>query len=118
MNVKSLILYYREKFIFYAVTSNVLLILLSFAMLLLRLSGSSGAIPLHYDILFGIDRLGSWQTMLWYPALAFLVAIVNFIFGYYIFTRDKYLSYYLAIMSSLVSIVTLLYIIVLISFAF
>ncbi len=42
-----------------------------------RVAKTAGTIPLHYNIYFGVDAIGSWWQLLIVPAFATLVFLVN-----------------------------------------
>ena len=117
ISYKQVILYYREKYIFLFSNLALGIILLAVIIIILKLAPhGDGLVPLHYDIFFGIDKIGLWYQALLFPSLAFMLLLVNFVIGYYIFTRDKYLSYYLSLMALILSMVSLIYIVVIISY--
>jgi len=115
INYRNLLLYYREKFIFMSINISLIVIILSVVLILVRLS-RPGLITLHYDIIFGIDQVGPWYYSLRAPLAAFIVTILNFVIGYFLFAKNKYLSYYLCLLSSLSSVIVLMYLAVLSSF--
>lgn len=63
------------------------------------------AIPLHYNIHFGVDSLGPWWKMFLYPAFGALVLIVNTILAMTIFEKDRVLRNLLLMTSIAVNVV-------------
>ena len=55
----------------------------------------SGQIALHYNIYFGIDKVGSWYYVLAIPLLGLFIIIFNNILGYIFYLQDKLLSHFL-----------------------
>jgi len=51
---------------------------------------------LHYNVIFGVDLVGSWVKLLFLPISSLLVIILNFSLAFYFFNKDKFLSYILA----------------------
>ncbi|MFH0873583.1 MAG: hypothetical protein V1846_01945 [Candidatus Komeilibacteria bacterium] len=92
---------------------TVLLLLLSLLLTALRQPGYRQIVVLHYNAYFGIDLVGSWAWLWVYVALAISAGIVNFLFSFYVFTKDKYMSYYLNLASVFIAAVTLVYLIAL-----
>lgn len=113
---RRLALFYRERTVFLLYTLSIVTSLLAVALIIFAIDKTRGIITLHYDIFFGIDRIGSWQRLFLYPGLAMVLVFVNFCFSYLLFPRDKYLSYYLGIASALISGIVMFYILSLISF--
>jgi hypothetical protein len=106
---KNIYSYYRERYVFLFTNISLALIMVSSGIVFWKFRISSDAIPLHYDIFFGIDRIGPWYAALTYPLIALFLVVVNTLFGYLLFTRDKYLSYYLCLMAMLSCLMTTLH---------
>jgi hypothetical protein len=47
---------------------------------------------LHYNILFGVDLVGSWWRIVFVPLSGLLIIIVNAILGWVLFRKDKFAS--------------------------
>lgn len=47
---------------------------------------------LHYSIPFGIDLVGKWYVMWVYPGVAAGIFLINLLFGYIAYTRDRVLT--------------------------
>jgi hypothetical protein len=54
----------------------------------------SGQIALHYNVYFGIDRLGPWYFVLALPLLGLFIIIFNNILGYVFYLYDKLISHF------------------------
>lgn len=50
------------------------------------------AIPLHYNVLFGVDLLGPWYQVFYLPILGALVLAANLSFERLVYAREKILS--------------------------
>ena len=68
----------------------------------------SGEIPLHYNIYFGIDMIGSWFTVFIIPLIGLVVIIANNILGYIFYIKDKVISYALIIPELMIQLVLLI----------
>lgn len=78
--------------LFFSLLANFLLWLF----LIWQVKSFSNLIFLHYNIYFGIDRLGEWHEIFILPALGLVFLIANFIFAKLTFDKEKILSYFLA----------------------
>lgn len=89
----------RGKLIFIGFGLCLLLNLINWFFLYLKfpLVKDLSVIPLHYNIYFGIDLIGSPLRIFVLPLLGFLVGLLNFILAYIFYNRDKLLSYFLII---------------------
>ncbi len=65
-------------------------------------------IPLHYNVYFGIDLIGSWQKVLIMPLIGSVIFILNGLLAYFLYVKEKLLSYFLVISSAFVQIVFLI----------
>lgn len=51
--------------------------------------------PLHYNIYFGIDQIGSWYQIFAMPLYGLVVLAINFFLGFVLFRFEKMISYVL-----------------------
>ena len=58
------------------------------------------AVPLHYNIHFGVDTIGEWWRVFTAPVVGLLIAVINGAAAKYLWQREKMLSY-LAVSSTL-----------------
>ncbi len=57
------------------------------------------AIPLHYNIHFGVDLFGAWWLIFMIPAIGWLIFIINLISATLVLKRDRILSYFFIMVS-------------------
>lgn len=114
---KKIVLFYREKYLFLFFNLAAGCFLASMFWVLFIIGPRPGSMPLHYDIFFGIDRIGSWWQLLASGGAVGGLTLVNALIAYRIFARDKYLAYYMALMSAIASTLFLLYILTLTLYA-
>lgn len=56
---------------------------------------SSGDIPLHFNVYFGIDIYGKWYQVFILPIFGLLVIILNNSVGYMLFARERLLTLFM-----------------------
>lgn len=57
----------------------------------------SGLISLHYNIYFGIDKIGPWYFVLALPLLGFFIIVFNNLLAYFLYLQDKFISHFLVL---------------------
>lgn len=55
------------------------------------------AVPLHYNIHFGVDRYGAWWQIFTTPMIGAIILVLNTMVAGYLWARDKMLSGYVSI---------------------
>ena len=91
-NVK---LYYREKTVGILTVASLLCFVVECLWIVVKIGMREGSIPLHYTVLFGVDRLGPWYQSFYAPLAGLAILIVNFCLGYFIYPKDKYQTYFI-----------------------
>lgn len=78
---------------------NLILTSLSFVVNILiwlwlafRIPPQSEQVFLHYNILFGVDFVGAWWNVYLLPLTGLFVFIVNFVIGWLLFNKDKFIT--------------------------
>lgn len=64
-----------------------------------------GQIYLHYNIYFGIDKIGQWYVSFIIPLLGLFILIFNNILAYIFYLQDKLISYVLAISQAVLQLI-------------
>lgn len=54
---------------------------------------------LHYNILFGVDYVGSWWKVIYLPIAGIVIILFNAFIGLSLFKRDKFFAYILNFIS-------------------
>ena len=57
---------------------------------------------LHYNVLFGVDRIGPWWHVFTVPLLGLSILLVNAVVGWYFFEKEKLVSYILNLTTILI----------------
>jgi hypothetical protein len=63
---------------------------------------------LHYNIYFGINLIGYWYQTFVIPFLGIFFIIINFILSWFLYLKEKILSYFLNISAAFLQILFLL----------
>lgn len=85
----------REKLYCWILIVSVLFLLLTFALPFWKIYPNAFLnpfIPLHYNVLFGIDRFGPWYNIFWIPAFGLLVLFLNVIVGTVVYHQEKFMT--------------------------
>jgi hypothetical protein len=72
---------------------GVLVNAIVWALLLTQVPRESDQVFLHYTIFFGVDDIGPWRRLLIVPAAGLFIVLANGIFGWWAFSRDKFLAH-------------------------
>ena len=93
---------------FFAVSSTFTV--LSLALLIYKISpqrylSTSGTIPLHYNLYFGVDVFGPWWQAFSIPFFSLVVLLVNTICAYMLYEKEKILSYLLMCVTAIISVI-------------
>lgn len=110
MKFRSLWLFFRERYVSLFFSITVIMEIIAGSIIGLRQPTYSESITLHYNRFYGIDQVGSWVWMWIYWLAVIAITILNFSFAYNVYTRDKYMSYYVQVAAAMVAIGFLLYI--------
>lgn len=60
--------------------------------IIFRIKPQEDLIFLHYNILFGVDYIGEWWRVFYIPTIGLLILFVNFVIGWVLFSKDKFIS--------------------------
>ncbi len=67
-----------------------------------------GQISLHYNVYFGIDKIGFWYQVFFIPLLGLFIIIFNNILAYIFYLQDKLISYLILLSQFFLQVVLLL----------
>ncbi|MCF6276587.1 MAG: hypothetical protein L3J07_01925 [Candidatus Magasanikbacteria bacterium] len=88
-------LYIKQPAILSMVILSLLVNIFMWFWLLYVLGPQQDPIFLHYNILFGVDLIGEWWNILYLPITGIFILIINFILGWVLFHKDKFIAYIL-----------------------
>lgn len=66
--------------------------ILSWLWLVFQIKPQQEDIFLHYNVLFGVDYLGSWWKVFYLPIFGLLIFWTNMIIGWALFGKDKFIA--------------------------
>lgn len=81
---------------------------LYFHLPLLKNRADNSSVILHYNIYLGVDFLGEWYKIFIIPTLGLAILVINFVLSYFLYHKERFLSYFLTGISGLVQIILLL----------
>ena len=85
-------------------TLSVVLNIVSLIWLLVRIHPQEQNVFLHYNILFGVDELGVWWQVFYVPLTAAVILMTNTVLSWFLYQKDKLISYVLLGMTCLCEI--------------
>ncbi|PIR75168.1 MAG: hypothetical protein COU34_04355 [Candidatus Magasanikbacteria bacterium CG10_big_fil_rev_8_21_14_0_10_43_9] len=104
MRIYPLKLYIKKKQNIILLGSSLLLNIASWVWLLVNIRPSVGQVFLHYNILFGVDLVGSWYSVLSLPIAGFFIILLNAVLGWFLYKQDHFAAYLLNAIAVLVNI--------------
>jgi len=85
--------FWRDKYNIFFLILAVLINLSSWIYLYIKIKPQTEPIYLHYNIYFGVDLIGQWYQIFFFPLTGLLVCLINTIISYIIYKREKIVSY-------------------------
>ena len=76
--------------------------------IVLRIRPQEDLIFLHYNILFGVDYIGEWWRVYFVATTGLIILIINFLLGWLLFNKDKFVS----IIMNIVSVVSQIFLLI------
>ena len=95
----------RNKFLVVLLLSALVINVFFWLFILFKLSSITTPIPLRYNVVVGINSIGSWKIMYQLTLIGLIVWLINSFFTTFFYQRnEKILSYFLSISNCLVQI--------------
>lgn len=104
----------EEPKIFSPILTGLLMNALTWFLIVWRLPVSAAWIPLHYNSYFGIDWIGPWWNIIYYPVAGLLTIIFNLVLMAWLPGLDRRFALLLNWVSALVNFIVLVALILLI----
>ncbi len=86
-------LYFRKVPVLIMVGLTLALNLFAWLWLFLQIPTQSEQVFLHYNILFGVDKIGTYGEIYQVPGLGLLILVLNLVIGWVLYRRDWFFSY-------------------------
>jgi hypothetical protein len=94
----------RNKVILVNIILSLLINIVVWVAFIVVFRGSDEYIVLGYNMYFGISSLGPWYQILIMPAIGAFVILLNFGLCFYLYLKDRTLSYFLAVATSVFNV--------------
>ncbi|MFH1564683.1 MAG: hypothetical protein ABIC82_02415 [bacterium] len=102
----------KDKLIKVTIFLSILFNLINWGLIYYRftrfLAGQEESIILHYNIYFGIDKIGDWTNIYYLPLIGLAILFINLLGGYLLYQKDKLISYFFLSVAFLVQILLIL----------
>ncbi|PIS06166.1 MAG: hypothetical protein COT80_01175 [Candidatus Buchananbacteria bacterium CG10_big_fil_rev_8_21_14_0_10_33_19] len=98
----------RDKLVMTSLLFSVVINTFLWILLIFNFWQGSEYIVLSYNIYFGISGFGLWYQVLLMPAMGLLFIIFNFAIAFYVYLKEKIISYFLSFGALLVNIIIFL----------
>jgi len=72
--------------------------------ILFNIKPSVGRLFLHYNIVFGVNLLGEWWKILYFPIGGLVVILVNFVASFLLYKKDRFVSWLLSFWALMINI--------------
>lgn len=85
-------LYFKYRFNLVMLVLALLINIVNWFWIVLRIRPQSDLIFLHYNVLFGVDYIGEWWRVYFIALTGLIILIFNFLLGWLLFNKDKFVS--------------------------
>lgn len=96
-------LYAQRPLLLGFVLTGLFLNLAAWVWILYEIPKSDDQLVLHYNIIFGVDRVGTFSELLATPTFGFGILIINYVLGWFAFKFDRFMSAFLIFSALLVN---------------
>jgi len=91
-HVYPLKLYFKYKPNFIMLAAAILVNIFTWVWILFQIRPQDALIFLHYNVLFGVDFIGEWWRVYYLPLTGLFIIVINFVIGWLLFQKDKFIS--------------------------
>ena len=102
-----MILYFKNRIVRWSLISSIVLNLLLWILYYFRIPIQTEPIVLRYNIYAGINLIGPWYNVFYFPLAGIILIVLNFILGKFLFKRSKLIAEFLAITALICQIILL-----------
>lgn len=103
-------IFIKNRLVLISIILTLILNIIIWIILAVKIGSPVEPIALHYNIYFGIDRIGAWQNMYFLPLNGILIFIANWLIGLFIFIKESknlILSYFFIFTALFVQLILL-----------
>ena len=102
--------YKKNKFVKLNLLLSVILNISSWALLIWKIAplatpNGYGVIDLHYNLFLGVDLIGPWYYVFSIAGLGLFVILFNNLVAFWLYKKEKVLSYFLIIFQSIINMI-------------
>lgn len=102
-----MVLYFKNKIIRWSLIFSIIFNILLWILFYFRIPIQIEPIILRYNIYVGINLIGPWQNVFYFPLAGLLIIILNFILAKWVYKKDRLPANFLVI-TALISQIILL----------
>ncbi|HRY63611.1 MAG TPA: hypothetical protein P5267_03365 [Patescibacteria group bacterium] len=88
-------LFFKNRVTRICLSLSLFFVILSFLLLYFQIAPRVESVALRYTIYFGIDLVGSWWSVYFFPLAGLVALILNFTLAHLLFLKSNILSYFL-----------------------
>ena len=88
--------YWKDRWIALSAVSWLIFELWMWSYAAIYVRPTADQVFLHYNVVFGVDLIGSWWKVLLAPVGGLVIFFINFLFSWYVYGEDKILARFLA----------------------
>ncbi len=98
----------KDRLILVSFLSGLALNIILWIGLLSNFGFAAKPVPLHFNIVFGIDFLGSSRKIYQLPGASLLILVLNFFLAKTIYQSEKLFSYFLSVAAAIIQVLLFL----------
>jgi len=92
--------FWQEKIFLIFNSSTLILLIISCLYILIGVKSKNNEVPLHYNLIFGVDSVGSWKRLFLIPVTGFIILILNNFLANFFYKSGRRFIFIILISSS------------------
>lgn len=118
MKIKEIIIKYRDKYtdlfgrsffrdtLMLAMITGFLLMVVGILLILIfRIKGMTGIVPLSYNVIYGVTSLGSWANLYVYLLAYIFLGVLNLLISWAFFDKERLISYLVGLTTLVIGVI-------------
>lgn len=98
--------FWQEKIFLIFNSSTLILLIVSCLYILIGVKSKNNEVPLHYNLIFGVDSVGSWKRLFLIPAIGFTILIFNNFLAHFFYKSGwRFIFIILTSLSTLIQLI-------------